>query len=48
MKAGAAGAAVIRAILGADDPRRAARELRKAMDEAVEARPASGAGRAAG
>ena len=48
MKAGEAGAAVIRAILGADDPRRAARELRKAMDEAVEARPASGAGRAAG
>ena len=47
MKAGATGAAVIRAILGADDPRRAARELRRAMDEAVQARPVSGAGRGA-
>ena len=44
MKAGAAGAAVIRAILGAEDPRRAARELRNAMDEAAGARQVSGAG----
>lgn len=47
MKAGATGAAVIRAILGAEDPRRAARELRDAMDEAAEARPVSRAGRGA-
>ena len=47
MKAGAAGAAVIRAILGAEDPQRAARELRSAMDEAAGARQASGAGRGA-
>jgi thiamine-phosphate diphosphorylase len=45
MRAGAAGAAVIRAILGADDPCRAARELRNTMDEAVEARRVSGLGR---
>ena len=47
MKAGATGAAVIRAILGAEDPQRAARELRSAMDEAAGARQASGAGRGA-
>ena len=50
MEAGATGAAVIRAVLGAEDPRRAAQELRTAMDEAVEAvkaRPVSGAGRGA-
>ena len=47
MRAGAAGAAVIRAILGADDPCRAARELRNTMDEAFEARRVSGVGRVA-
>ena len=35
MRAGAHGIAVIRAILGADDPRTAARELRQAMDAAI-------------
>jgi thiamine-phosphate pyrophosphorylase len=42
MEAGAAGAAVISAILGADDPYEAARELRSVMDDAVEKRPVSG------
>ena len=47
MESGAAGAAVISAILGAEDPCRAAREVRTAMDEAVGARRAAATGRAA-